>query len=45
MLSKENLEGLYNKLVEHGFLDGERIKFIAELGASNEIEYHYFIYI
>lgn len=41
MLSKENLEGLYNKLVEHDFLDGERIKFIAELGASNEIEYHY----
>lgn len=41
MLSKENLEGLYNELAEHGFPDGERIKFIAELGASNEIEYHY----
>lgn len=41
MLNKEDLEISYNELVEHGFPDGERIKFIAELGASNEIEYHY----
>lgn len=41
MLSKENLEGLYNELAEHEFPDGERIKFIDELGASNELAYHY----
>lgn len=35
------LQKRYEELKKHNFPDGERIKFIADLGASDEIEYHY----
>ena len=40
-LSKEALEGEYHKLEAEGFPDGDRIHFIALLGSSEEIAYHY----
>ena len=40
-LKVEELREIYNKLVEHNFPDAERIKFIADLGGSKEIAYHY----
>ena len=41
MLSLNDLEREYLKLKKENFPDGKRIKFIANLGASNEIAYHY----
>ena len=41
MLSLNDLEKEYLKLEKENFLDGKRIKFIANLGASDEIAYHY----
>ena len=38
---REVLEKAYNELAIKDFPDGERIKFIAALGASGEIDYHY----
>lgn len=38
---RETLEKAYNELSIKDFPDGERIKFIAALGASGEIDYHY----
>lgn len=38
---REALEKAYDELAINDFLDGERIKFIAALGASGEIDYHY----
>ena len=35
------LQKRYEELKRQNFPDGERIKFIADLGASEEIEYHY----
>lgn len=40
-LSKEALEDEYRKLEAEGFPDGNRIRFISELGNSGEIAYHY----
>jgi len=40
-LSKEVLEDEYRKLEAEGFPDGDRIRFIALLGSSEEIAYHY----
>ncbi len=36
-----DLQKRYEELKRQNFPDGERIKFIADLGASDEIEYHY----
>lgn len=36
-----DLQKRYKELEKQNFPDGERIKFIADLGASDEIEYHY----
>ena len=36
-----DLRKRYEELKKQNFPDGERIKFIADLGASEEIEYHY----
>ena len=36
-----DLQKRYKELEKQNFPDGERIKFIADLGASGEIEYHY----
>ena len=36
-----DLQKRYKELEKQNFPDGERIKFIADLGASEEIEYHY----
>ena len=36
-----DLQKRYEELKKQNFPDGERIKFIADLGASEEIEYHY----
>ena len=36
-----NLQKRYEELKKQNFPDGERVKFIADLGASDEIEYHY----
>lgn len=36
-----DLQKRYEELSQQNFPDGERIKFIADLGASEEIEYHY----
>lgn len=36
-----DLQKRYKELERQNFPDGERIKFIADLGASDEIEYHY----
>ena len=36
-----NLQKRYEELKKQNFSDGERIKFIADLGSSEEIEYHY----
>lgn len=36
-----DLQKRYEELEKQNFPDGERIKFIADLGASEEIEYHY----
>ena len=36
-----DLEKRYEELKKQDFPDSERIKFIADLGASEEIEYHY----
>ncbi|RKW50112.1 MAG: HEAT repeat domain-containing protein [Lachnospiraceae bacterium] len=36
-----DLKKRYEELKKHNFPDSERIKFIADLGASEEIEYHY----
>ena len=36
-----DLQKRYEELKKQNFYDGERIKFIADLGASGEIEYHY----
>ena len=41
MLSLNDLEKEYLKLEKENFPDGKRIKFIANLGASDEIAYHY----
>ena len=41
MLSLNDLEKEYLELKKENFLDGKRIKFIANLGASDEIVYHY----
>lgn len=38
---REVLEKAYDELAIKDFPDGERIKFIAALGASGEIDYHY----
>ena len=35
------LQKRYEELKKQNYPDGERIKFIADLGASDEIEYHY----
>ena len=40
-LTVEELKKAYNKLAEHNFPGAERIKFIADLGGSREIAYHY----
>ena len=40
-LTVEELKKAYNKLSEHGFPETERIRFIADLGDSREIAYHY----
>ena len=36
-----DLQKRYEELRKQNFPDGERVKFIADLGASEEIEYHY----
>ena len=36
-----DLQKRYEELKKQNFPDGERIKFIADMGASEEIEYHY----
>ncbi len=36
-----DLQKRYEELKKQNFPDGERIKFIADLGASDEIEYYY----
>lgn len=36
-----DLQKRYEELKKQNFPDGERIKFIADLGSSEEIEYHY----
>lgn len=36
-----DLQKRYEELKKHNFPDGERIKFIADLGTSEEIEFHY----
>ena len=41
MLSLNELEREYLKLKKENFQDGKRIKFIVNLGASDEIAYHY----
>ena len=41
MLSLNDLEREYLRLKKENFPDGKRIKFIANLGASSEIAYHY----
>ena len=41
MLSLNDLEREYLELKKEDFQDGKRIKFIANLGASSEIAYHY----
>ena len=41
MLNLNDLEKEYLKLKKENFPDGKRIKFIANLGASDEIAYHY----
>ena len=41
MLSLNDLEKEYLELEKENFPDGKRIKFIANLGASDEIAYHY----
>ena len=41
MLNLNDLEKEYLKLEKENFPDGKRIKFIANLGASGEIAYHY----
>ena len=41
MLSLNGLEKEYLELEKENFQDGKRIKFIANLGASDEIAYHY----
>ena len=41
MLNLNDLEKEYLGLKKENFQDGKRIKFIANLGASNEIAYHY----
>ena len=41
MLNLNDLEKEYLELKKENFLDGKRIKFIANLGASDEIAYHY----
>ena len=38
---REVLEKAYKELAEKDFPDGDRIRFIAELGASDDIDYHY----
>lgn len=38
---RETLEKAYDELAIKDFPDGDRIKFIAALGASGEIDYHY----
>ena len=40
-LKVEELREIYNKLAEQNFPDAERIRFIADLGDSREIAYHY----
>lgn len=37
----KDLQKRYEELEKQNFPYGERIKFIADLGASEEIEYHY----
>ena len=36
-----DLQKRYEELKKQNFPDSERIKFIADLGGSEEIEYHY----
>ncbi len=38
---REVLKKAYKELAEKDFPDGDRIRFIAELGASDDIDYHY----
>ena len=38
---REVLEKAYKELAEKDFPDGDRNRFIAELGASDDIDYHY----
>ena len=40
-LTLEELKVTYNKLAEQNFPDAERIRFIADLGDSRKIAYHY----
>ena len=41
MSNLNDLEREYLELEKENFQDGKRIKFIANLGASDEIAYHY----
>ena len=41
MLNLNDIEKEYLELEKENFLDGKRIKFIANLGSSDEIAYHY----
>ena len=41
MLNLNDLEREYLELEKENFPDGKRIKFIANLGVSDEIAYHY----
>ena len=40
-LTVKELKEAYNNLIEKDFPDRDRIKFIADLGDSREIAYHY----
>ena len=40
-MDKENLQKAYLDLEKEGFPSGKRIKFVADLGSSKEIAYHY----
>ena len=40
-LAKEELQKVYSSLVGENFPDSKRIHFIADLGRSPEIEYHF----
>ena len=40
-MDKEDLQKAYLDLEKEGFPSGKRIKFVADLGSSKEIAYHY----